>query len=189
MAGNVKISELPAAAALDGTEEVPVVQSASTVKATSQDIADLAAHTSLTDMPDTLATNTDHDVALAQEVGTVAPTVGKLGKIFFDTSISPGLLTGKIVVVTKTANFTVSNAAAITLVRVDATTGDITITLFTAVGNKGKQVWVKKVDSSANNRITDADGTETMDGDLTRTDNAQYFVEKYMSNGTNWDVV
>lgn len=36
-----KISELTAAAALDGTEELPVVQSGATVRATAQDIADL----------------------------------------------------------------------------------------------------------------------------------------------------
>lgn len=38
---NVKISELGAAAALDGTEEIPVVQSGETVRTTTQDIADL----------------------------------------------------------------------------------------------------------------------------------------------------
>jgi len=38
-----KISQLDAAASLTGTEEVPVVQSGSTVKTTVQDIADLAA--------------------------------------------------------------------------------------------------------------------------------------------------
>ena len=40
---DVKISALPAAAALTGTEEVPIVQSSSTVKTTTQDIANLAA--------------------------------------------------------------------------------------------------------------------------------------------------
>lgn len=38
---DVKISELDAAAALDGTELVPIVQDGVTVKATAQDIADL----------------------------------------------------------------------------------------------------------------------------------------------------
>jgi hypothetical protein len=38
---NVKISELSAAATLDGTEEVPIVQSSSTVRTTAQAIADL----------------------------------------------------------------------------------------------------------------------------------------------------
>lgn len=39
---DVKISDLTPSAALTGTEEVPVVQSGSTVKTTVQDIADLA---------------------------------------------------------------------------------------------------------------------------------------------------
>lgn len=38
---NTKISQLSSAAALDGTEEVPIVQSGETVKTTTQDIADL----------------------------------------------------------------------------------------------------------------------------------------------------
>lgn len=37
----IKISELDAAAALDGTEEIPIVQDGETVKTTAQDIADL----------------------------------------------------------------------------------------------------------------------------------------------------
>lgn len=40
---DIKISDLTAAGTLTGTEEVPIVQSSSTVKATAQDIADLAA--------------------------------------------------------------------------------------------------------------------------------------------------
>jgi hypothetical protein len=40
---DAKISQLPAAAALAGTEVAPIVQSAATVKATVQDIKDLAA--------------------------------------------------------------------------------------------------------------------------------------------------
>lgn len=40
---DVKISELPAAAVLDGAEVLPLVQNGETVQATAQDIADLAA--------------------------------------------------------------------------------------------------------------------------------------------------
>lgn len=38
----IKISELPAGSALSGTEEIPIVQSATTKKITAQDVADLA---------------------------------------------------------------------------------------------------------------------------------------------------
>lgn len=44
---NTKISQLSSAAALDGTEEVPIVQSGETVKTTTQDIADLGGGGSL----------------------------------------------------------------------------------------------------------------------------------------------
>jgi hypothetical protein len=39
---SIKISELPAGSALSGTEEIPIVQSATTKKITAQDVADLA---------------------------------------------------------------------------------------------------------------------------------------------------
>ena len=39
---SIKISELPAGTALSGTEEIPIVQSATTKKITAQDVADLA---------------------------------------------------------------------------------------------------------------------------------------------------
>ena len=39
---SIKISELPVGSALSGTEEIPIVQSATTKKITAQDVADLA---------------------------------------------------------------------------------------------------------------------------------------------------
>lgn len=45
---NIKISELSSSLALTGTEEVPLVQSGSTVRTTTQDIADLAGGVSYT---------------------------------------------------------------------------------------------------------------------------------------------
>ena len=42
---SIKISELPVGSALSGTEEIPIVQSATTKKITAQDIADLASGT------------------------------------------------------------------------------------------------------------------------------------------------
>lgn len=50
---DVKISELPAAGALDGTEEVPVVQAATTKKTTTQEIADLGGGGGTPSAPDT----------------------------------------------------------------------------------------------------------------------------------------
>lgn len=50
MMADVPISGLPAAGALTGTEEVPVVQSATTKKTTTQDIADLASGSGATEV-------------------------------------------------------------------------------------------------------------------------------------------
>lgn len=71
-------------------------------------------------------------------------------------------------------------------VLVDASGGDVTINLPTAVGNTGQSIFVKKQDSSGNDVIIDGNSTETIDGQLTLTINVQYDGYELMSNGTNW---
>ena len=59
---------------------------------------------------------------------------------------------------------------------IDSTSGDVTLTLPTAVGVQGQVVWVSKSDSSAN--------TVTCQGVVLRN---QYETVKLVSNGTTWD--
>ena len=71
----------------------------------------------------------------------------------------------------------------------DSSGGIFTITLYTAVGNDGRTITIKKIDSSANAVTVDGDGTETIDGALTKTLNYQYSAMKLISNGTSWFII
>jgi hypothetical protein len=71
------------------------------------------------------------------------------------------------------------------IILVDATSGAVTVTLPTAASNGGKSIEVKKIDSSTNAVIVDANGAETIDGQLTQTISLQYNNARFISNGTN----
>jgi len=75
------------------------------------------------------------------------------------------------------------------LIRGDATSGNITITLLTAASRKGRRVIVKKVDASANLVTIDAAGTETLNDNQTVGLTQKHASREYVSNGTNWDLV
>lgn len=65
-----------------------------------------------------------------------------------------------------------------------------TVTLYTAVGNAGRQIIIKKTDSSLSNIITiDGDGTETIDGTTTTTLNTVGEAIELVSDGANWQIL
>lgn len=86
--------------------------------------------------------------------------------------------------VTKTANYTATTSD--TVILADATSGNITITLYTAVGNQGKQISIKKIDSSANTVTIDPNSTETVDGSLTAVISVQNVSLTMTSDNANW---
>ena len=93
-------------------------------------------------------------------------------------------------VTTKTSNYGVSTGDGDdVLVRTDCTSGAVTITLYTAVGNTGKMVSVKKIDSSANAVTIATTSSQTIDGSTTKTISSQYNSLTMVSNGTNWDII
>ena len=63
-----------------------------------------------------------------------------------------------------------------------------TITLPTAVGIKGYRFIVKNVRLGATVTV-DADGTETIDGELTQTIAEQYISLTFVSDGSSWFIV
>ena len=71
---------------------------------------------------------------------------------------------------------------------VDATSGNVTITLPTAVENFAAFI-IKKIDSSTNTVIVDGNASETIDGDATITIYDQYNYIEIISDGTNWKVI
>lgn len=92
--------------------------------------------------------------------------------------------------VTKTTNYTTVEADRDRLIRSDATSGNITITLLpAATAGDGFMTAIKKTDSSANTVVIDGNSAETIDGALTLTLNNQNEVAVLICNGTLWNVV
>jgi len=88
---------------------------------------------------------------------------------------------------TQTADYS-ANVITDSTILVDATTAAVTITLPTAVGYTGKNFRIKKVDSTANTVTISADGTETIDGAVTKVITTQYGVSNIVSDGANWHI-
>ena len=92
----------------------------------------------------------------------------------------------------KAVNYTITSSDGIVIV--DATSGDITITLPTAASSYdsgvGSIFTIKRSadDSSGNTLTVDADGSETIDGDLTKTLSAGSAMQ-IISNGSNWYII
>jgi PBP1b-binding outer membrane lipoprotein LpoB len=72
-------------------------------------------------------------------------------------------------------------------VRVNATSGAITVTLPPA-GVIGRPIGIMKSDSSGNAVTIDGNGSETIEGATTQTLSSQYDAMLLRDNGTSWDV-
>jgi hypothetical protein len=70
----------------------------------------------------------------------------------------------------------------------DASGGAFTVTLFTAAGNTGKRIRIKKIDSTFNRITIDANASETIDGALVRRLATQDEYVTIISDGANWRV-
>jgi len=82
-----------------------------------------------------------------------------------------------------------SNYTALTtdgVLAVDSSSGSVTITLFSAGGNTGAVLHIKKVDVSGNQVIVDGSGSETIDGSLTKNITTQWDCLSIVSDGANW---
>ena len=86
---------------------------------------------------------------------------------------------------TVTSAYTVE--ADVWLVRVDATAGAVTVTLPAASSVPGRQIYVKKIDASANAAILAGAGTDLIDGAATQSTTTQYATIAVFSNGNGWD--
>ena len=90
----------------------------------------------------------------------------------------------------KTANYTVATSDGTNvLVKCSASGGAFTVTLYTAVGNTGNSVTVKKTDSSTNAITIATTSSQTIDGVTTQTINSQYTSVTMVSDGSNWNIV
>lgn len=95
---------------------------------------------------------------------------------------------GMIVSVTSiTADYTVLATDAIILA--DATAGQITVTLPTAVGIEGRVYMIKKTDSSSYKVIIEGNGTETINGELNQELLFEGDAPQMASDDANWHFV
>lgn len=86
---------------------------------------------------------------------------------------------------TKIANYTAVVTDGIILV--DATSGPITITLYSAAEIRHTPfLAVKKIDSSGNAVTIDGEGSETIDGAASISLTVQHEVARLIPDGTNW---
>ena len=71
----------------------------------------------------------------------------------------------------------------------DASSGGFTVDLYTAVGNNGRRLTIKKTDSSSNLVTVDGSGSETIDGSTTKDIRFQNTAMQIISNNTNWSII
>lgn len=90
---------------------------------------------------------------------------------------------------TNTTSMTLSVTSLTLIRRIDATTGNLTVTLPDVGVGKGRIYTIKKIDSTANTVTVTAAAGQTMDGVSTKVLTTQYATVKVYSNGTTWDVV
>jgi hypothetical protein len=86
---------------------------------------------------------------------------------------------------TITANATLSDISGLVTVLCDCTSGNITISLPTAVGNQAA-FNIKKIDSSSNTVTIDPDSSETIDGAATVTIYDDDDFVQVQSDNSNW---
>lgn len=90
-------------------------------------------------------------------------------------------------VTTITTSYSVSLNDSIILA--NATSGAITVTLPLALESEQKRLTIKKTDSSGNAVTIDGNGTETIDGALTKSLATQYKAYELVAQGGSWWIV
>lgn len=75
------------------------------------------------------------------------------------------------------------------IILVDASGGNITISLPAAIGSIGRLYCIKKIDSSSNLVIVDGNNVETIDGNLTVSITTQFASLAIVCNGSSWSII
>lgn len=127
-------------------------------------------------------------------VGASTPTTGKFTTLTVTTAVAfpdgtsqataaSGFSSGVQSISTDT---TLSAVYNIVLVKVDATSGNVTVTLPSASSNTGRVVIVKKTDSSTHIVTVAPAGGQTIDGGSSLVLYSQYDAANFNCDGSNW---
>jgi len=87
------------------------------------------------------------------------------------------------------ANYTLLDGDGYSHILIDTGASDRTITLPSAIYNKGRKLTLKKIADSAGNVIVDGEGAETIDGQLTWVIKKQNHFIEILCDGSNWYVI
>lgn len=92
--------------------------------------------------------------------------------------------------ITVIADYTITANDSIIVGDTEAYGGDITVTLPSAIGIKGRQYIIKSMDSTGSYALAiDTTNSETMDGQAPTYDLADFEVANFVSDGANWVVI
>jgi|TARA_R110002110_G_scaffold110087_18_gene274584 hypothetical protein len=118
------------------------------------------------------------------------PSADAAGSLTSDGSGALSFTSAVVTYLAKTADYTVTTGDAGTdcQITVDASGAGRTITLYASSGNSGRQVKVKKIDSSVNTVTIDGNSSETIDGTTTKVISAQYTSLSLVCDGSNWHI-
>lgn len=110
------------------------------------------------------------------------------GRLFLDDSLNWSDVFGEVGVSSVSSSRDITGSDYILLV--DASSGDVTLTLPAASLIKGRMLEVKKIDSTVNKVIIDAAGSDVIDGDATLELLYQDEAVPIVSDGVSeWDVL
>ncbi len=131
----------------------------------------------------------------AKIVGRYSASTGAWEELTISTGLAvdgSGNLTasggaGTPAIATKTTTYTTTNADHTILV--DATSGAFDVTLVAVSGNAGLIQVIKKIDSSTHNVHVEGNGSETIDGALFQSLNAQWQSIEIQTDGTAWYII
>ena len=106
------------------------------------------------------------------------------------TDVSWGSVTTSVTVLNKTSDYTctTSDCGDNAVILTTSSSGNVTITLYSASSNNGKIIQVKKM-VAANSVVVDGSGAETIDGNSTITITAQYYNLTLCCDGSNWHIL
>lgn len=137
------------------------------------------------------STFTTGDILYASGANTLSKLgIGSAGQILKVAGGVPawGAGSGLLTVVSKTGNYIITSSDNIVLC--DASGGSFTLTLPTAAGITGTVYQIIRTDSTLANGVTiDGNGSETIQGALTRKLMTKYESVVIVSDGTNWQVL
>ena len=142
--------------------------------------------------PDTLArttvlasTNSDNAITLSSGSHTVFGTYPAGKAVYLDSSGNLSHRTTPYTTITGDTTVTVSNE----VVFVNASSGEVDVTLYAASSNGGRKLIIKKTDSSSNAVIILRAASETIDGATSITLNQQNESVTLVSDNSNWFIV